>query len=357
MPETVMEPLSKTLFSGYIGEGPRVKEFEEKFGRWIGNENTLMVNSGTSALHLAVHLSIKSPESEVITTPMTCLATNAPIIRSGGKVVWADIDRKTGLIDPKSIEKKITKNTCAIVMVHWGGNPCQIDEINAIAKKYGIRTIEDAAHAIGTEYKGRHLGNNTSDFVVHSFQAIKHINTVDGGVLISRNGEDHERGKLLRWYGIDREIRQEDLRCESDVSEVGYKFHMNDVAATIGIEMMNYVDGIVAKHQANAKYYDENIKSEYLIPDNPDGKSAHWLYTINLPLEKRDEFIRYMIKNDVMASKVHARNDLHSAFRKSKVNLPGVDHFYSTMCSIPVGWWLSEDDRGKIIDLVNNFSI
>lgn len=145
------------------------------------------------------------------------------------------------------------------------------------------------------------------------------------------------------------------MRCESDVSEVGYKFHMNDVVATIGIDMMNYVDGIVAKHQANANYYDENIRSEYLIPDNPDGKSAHWLYTINLSPEKRDSFIRYMIKNDVMVSKVHARNDLHSAFKESRVTLPGVDNFYSTMCSIPVGWWLSEDERGKIVDLVNNF--
>ena len=355
MPKTVMKSLSETLFSGYIGEGPRVKEFEEKFGKWLGTKNVLMLNSGTSGLHLAYHLCIENPGDEIITTPMTCMPTNTAIINTkGAKIVWADIDPITGLIDPQDIERKITKRTKAIVMVHWGGNPCDIDEINKIAKKHNIKTVEDAAHSIGTFYKGRHVGNNTSDFVIYSFQAIKHINTVDGGALICRNSIDYNRAKLLRWYGIDRDKKSKDLRCELDVAEAGYKFHMNDVCATIGLDMMNYVDDIVMKHRKNADYFDSSLSVQY-IQECVYGKSAYWLYTVHIQNGRRDEFIKYMDKNGVMVSKVHARNDYHSAFKDSKVKLPGVDKFYSTMCSIPVGWWLSKNDRRKIVDLVNNF--
>jgi len=357
MPKTVIRPLIKTLTSEYIGEGPKVKEFENKFGSWLGTKNILMLNSATSALHLAYHMCIVNPGDEIISTPMTSLPTNAPIINTkGAKVVWADIDPITGLINPKDIEKKITKKTKAIVMVHWGGNPCEIDRINRIAQKYNIKTIEDAAHSIGSLYKGRHLGNNTSDFVVYSFQAIKHITTVDGGALICRNAKDHYRARLLRWYGIDRdkESKSGDLRCEQDVAEVGYKFHMNDVSATIGIEMIKYVDTIVKSHRRNAKYYNENLKIKF-IPESIHSKSAYWLYTVHISNNRRDEFMNYMKKNGVMTSKVHARNDWHSAFKDSQTKLPGVDQFYSTECCIPVGWWLTKKDLIKIVNLINDF--
>ena len=357
MPKTVFKPLIKTLTSGYIGEGPKVKEFEKKFGSWLGVKNVLMLNSATSALHLAYHICIANPGDEIISTPMTSLPTNAPIVNiKGAKVVWADIDPITGSIKPEDIEKKITKKTKAIVMVHWGGNPCEINKINRIARKYNIKTIEDAAHSIGSLFKGRHLGNNTSDFVICSFQAIKHITTVDGGALICKNKKNYQRAKLLRWYGIDREAKSlsNDLRCEQNVAEAGYKFHMNDVSATIGIEMMKYVDRIVKSHRENAKYYNENLKTKF-IPESINGKSAYWLYTIHIDNNRRDEFMRYMKENGVLVSKVHARNDWHSAFKTSQIKLPGVDQFYSTECCIPVGWWLTKKNLTKIVNLINNF--
>ncbi len=356
MPKSVGKPLLQTLFSGYIGEGPRVKEFEEKFGEWVGAKNVLMLNCATSALHLAYHMCVDEPGDEIISTPMTSLPTNAPIMNTkGAKIVWADVDPKTGLISPKDIEKKITKRTKAIVMMHWGGNPCDIDAINAIAKKHGIKTIEDAAHSIGTLYKGRHPGNNTSDFVVYSFQAIKHITTVDGGALICKSDRDHHRAKLLRWYGIDRtQTPGNDLRCEQDVAEAGYKFHMNDVAATIGLEMMKHVDGIVQKHRDHAAYYDEKLKVDH-IPASAYGQGSYWLYTVHIKNDRRDKFIDYMRENGVVVSKVHARNDWHSAFKEFKAVLPGVDEFYSTECCIPVGWWLTKKDLQKIAKLVNDF--
>jgi len=355
MPESVREPLWETLASGYIGQGPRVEEFEKMYGEWIGNPQVLTVNAGTSGLHLAYHMMIEEPGDEIITTAMTCTATNTPIVNTKmGKIVWADVDPKSGLIDPSDIEHRITPRTKGIVMVHLGGNPCAIDEINELAHRHGLKTVEDGAHSIGTTYKGRRLGDNTSDFVMYSFQAIKHMTTIDGGALICRDKADYDRGKLLRWYGIDRNVKSEDLRCEEDVVEAGYKFHMNDVAATVGIEMMKYVDEIVAKHQANAAYYDAHIRFEH-VPTNPDGVSAHWLYTIHIPDGKRDAFMRYMNSNGVMCSKVHARNDTHTMFKDFRATLPGLEQFYSTMCNIPVGWWLTEEERERIVQTVNNF--
>lgn len=355
MPKTVKDPLIKTLFSGYIGQGKKVDEFEKKLGARIGNNKVITVNSGTSALHLAYHISINRPGDEIITTPMTCAATNIPIINTkGGKIVWADINPKTGSIDPADVEQKITKRTCAIVMVHWGGNPCDINQLNKIARRYKLITIEDAAHSLGSTYKNKPLGNNTSDFVAYSFQAIKHITTGDGGALFCRKKKDYNRAKLLRWYGIDREKKTKDFRCEIDIQEAGYKFHMNDVAATIGIEMLKYLDLIVEKHRENAQYYNEHLKVEY-VQENPDGKSSYWLYTILLPKKKRDKFINYMLKNGVQVSKVHVRNDMHTAFKQYKTSLPGVAEFNARHCCIPVGWWITEKEREKIVKLINKF--
>src|SRR3989339_75085 len=355
MPKSLKEPLWKTMMSGYIGQGPRVEEFEKILKKWINNPYILTVNSGTSALHLAYHMCIEKPGDEIITTAMTCTATNTPIVNTkGAKIVWADVNPITGLIDPIEIEKKITPRTKVITMVHLGGNTPDIDKINRIAKKYNIKTVEDAAHGFGTLYKKRHLGNNTSDFVMHSLQAIKHINSIDGGLLICKNKKDYDRAKLLRWYGIERNIKSEDLRCEEDVVEAGYKFHMNDVCATVGIEMMKYADEIISKHRENAKYYDKNLKVDY-VKENPDCDSAYWLYTIHIKNGRRDEFMRYMLAHNIMASKVHARNDTHTMFKEFKTNLPNLDKFYSSMICIPVGWWLTKKDLNYIVKTINNF--
>lgn len=252
MPEEVVEPLKDVLMSGYIGQGKVVDEFESRLGTMIGNPNVLTVNSGTSAIHLALRLANVGYGDEVISTPMTCSATNEPILERGAKIIWADIKPRTGEIDPNDIRRKITPKTKAIVCVHWGGYPCNLKAINTIAKEHGIKVIEDAAHAMLAEFGARYIGNH-SDFVCFSFQAIKHMTTVDGGALFCHNRDDYKRGKLLRWYGLDRESSA-CFRCEQNIQEHGYKFHMNDVNATIGLVQLNYVREIVTKCQENGDY-------------------------------------------------------------------------------------------------------
>lgn len=369
MAESVADKLREVMYSGYIGEGPKVKEFEKLLSDYTGHDRILTVNSGTSALHLAYHMALYNEgvkgtkvnsDFEIITTPITCTATNTPIINNSAKLVWADVDPISGNIDPKDIERKITKNTKAIVAVHWGGNPCDLAAINAIAKKHNILTVEDGAHSMGAEYKGRPIGSD-SDFLMYSFQAIKHITSVDGGALVMKSQKHYDRAKLLRWYGIDREPKTKealDLRCELDVAEAGYKFHMNDVCATIGIENFKKLTWILERHRDNAKFYDEAFAGNDKVVvshQNKDGKSAYWLYTIHL--NNRDEVMKKMTEIGVATSKVHARNDTHSMFKDFlDVNLPNAEKFNQSHLCIPVGWWVSKEDREYIVENIIKFA-
>ncbi len=349
MPESVMEPLKATLMSGYIGQGSKVDEFEAKLGAWFGQPHVLTLNSCTSALQLALRLANVGHGDDVISTAMTCMATNVPILAMGARPVWADINPNTGNLDPGSLRKRITAKTKAIVVVHWGGYPCDLDEINAIGKEKGIPVIEDAAHGMGSLYKGKKIGGN-SDFVCFSFQAIKHMTTVDGGALLCRKKADHERGKLLRWYGINREGPRKDFRCEEDVLEYGYKFHMNDVSAVIGLEQLRHVDGIIGKHRANAAYYEKELaglKTLRPLSYASDRQSAYWLFSLRV--KDKPNFMKSIMAQGITVSQVHARNDLHTVFKAFRADLPGVTEFVNDMVCIPVGWWISEADRQRVV--------
>lgn len=378
MADSVDKPLLETLHSGFIGEGPRVLEFEKTLRRHLRAENVLTTNSGTSALHLAYHLCHKPYSSDIYTTPITCTATNNPIIHNNCNIVWVDVDSITGNITPETLKNALEENyhepcgfptASAVSIVHWGGNPCDIFGILKVIKskffstscgdylnKYnGIKLIEDGAHSLGMEYNGQPFGHY-SDFAIHSFQAIKHITAGDGGCLICKNKEDYERAKLLRWYGIDREVKEGiDLRCELDIAEAGYKFHMNDIAATIGNENFKYLPQILQKHRDNAKFYNEVFKGKVkYAPENPNGKSAYWLYTIHV--ENRDELMKKLGEAGIMSSKVHSRNDTHSMFKEFERPLPGVEEFNRTHLCIPVGWWVTDEDREYIAEQVIKYA-
>ena len=348
MPESVMEPVMKTLRSGYIGQGAKVEEFEQAIGKKVGSPNALTVNTCTSALRLAMRLAGVGPGTEVITSPVTCVASNSPIIEQHADIVWGDVDPWTGNIDPLDVERKITPKTKAVVAVHWGGYPCDVDDLLRICRKYGIALIEDAAHALGSTYRGRSMGSSQS-FCCFSFQAIKHITTVEGGLLVCPSMDSYREGRLLRWYGIDRDTPRKDLRCEEDIKSVGYKYNFNDVGATIGLEQLKYVDGIIEKHRANAAYYDTIIPGFRKVKGlryAKDRQSSYWLYTIRV--SDREDFQDFMKKKDIQVSQVHVRNDVHTAFKQYRRNLPGVDEFTRDQVSIPVGWWVTEEDRRNV---------
>jgi perosamine synthetase len=335
----------------FIGEGPISAKFEKEFGELVGG-NPLVVSSGTAAIDLALHLIGVEPGDEVISTPMTCTATNNSILLKGAIPVWADVDPYTGLIDPKDVVGKITRKTRAIVAVDWGGKLCDYDSLCS----YGIPVVQDAAHALLATRSGRHFG----DYTCWSFQAIKHLTTGDGGA-IRVPAHQYDRAKLLRWYGLDR-TKGESFRCSQDIVEAGYKYHMNDIAASIGLANLPSVRGVVETHRSNAKYYDEALMGLTFVrrPEYDEG-SSWWLYTLLIGESKldRDHFISMLDARGIASSQVHRRNDEYTAFREvcnDEISLPGVDYFSSRQVSIPVGWWLTHQDREKIVQVVKEWS-
>lgn len=355
---SVDKPLLEVLHSGYITQGPKVDEFERILAKYLGNEKTITLNSGTSALTLAFRLAGVQAGAEVIATPMTCTATNLPILANGGKIVWADIDPKSGLTDPADVERKITDKTVAIVVCDWGGMPNDMTALMAIGKKHGIPVIEDAAHAFGAELNGVKIGA-LANYTCFSFQAIKHLTTGDGGLLTVCCEEPYRRGRILRWFGIDRDAPTKDSRIDQDIEEWGYKYHMNDLAATIGIAQMAHIDQIVAAHRSNAAWYDQTLDTMFERVTGPEGaRSAYWLYTILLPDQiLRDKFKSYMLSKDIQVNQVHKRNDHYTVFRPfNNGPLPGVDEFADRMICIPVHSNLSRQDLIKITDAANAFA-
>lgn len=352
-PENVSKVLEEVFDSGFLTEGDYSDKFEKSFSEFIGNPNTCLTNSCTSALDLARHVCDIQNEDEVITTAMTCLATNLPFYQRGAKLVFADVKKETGNIDPEDVERKITPKTKAIVVVHWAGQPVDIEAISSISSKYNIPVIEDAAHALDSKYKGLPIGQH-SDFVCFSFQAIKHLTCADGGAIACKRQEDAERIRRLRWFGLDRSIKGIQ-RWSQDISEGGYKYHMNNLNAAIGIEQLKNIRHLINQHKLNSAYYDENINNPRIkkLQRDENSDSASWIYS--LLTEDREDFQSYLSKNGIASDWVHVRNDQYTIFKKFKTDLPNLDYFESRLINIPVGWWLNKSDLKHITDTVNKY--
>ena len=355
MPKDVVEPVKQVLFSGFINEGIQVAEFEKRLRQRIGNPLTFATNSCTSSLTLALKIAGVGPGAEVVTAPMTCVATNTPIKNLFAKAVWCDIDPNTGNIDPEQIEEKITEKTKAILFVDGMGIPADLDRIKAVGQKYNIKVIEDAAQAFGAVYKGRNIGC-LSDFTCFSFQAIKHISTGDGGALSFLNEDDYHWGRKLKWFGIDREATKDSAgnwrgsHWDCIIPEAGYKFNMNNLDAALGLEQLKYADSIIKAHRDNANYYLENLKDipGLSLPDiAQDIQPAWWVFM--LFADKRDELAKKLAEYGIRSSLLNVRNDTYECFQESKTRLPNVTKFQEKELCIPCGWWVSPEDREWIV--------
>lgn len=358
MPKEVDSSLLNTVHSGYIGQGPKVEAFEKAISKYIKHPYTVALNNCTAAISLALHLCGVGAGDEVISTAQTCVATNMPIFLTGAKIVWADIDPSSILIDPHSIAKKITSKTKVIVAVDWGGHPADIDEIRKIAyktvkgKKISIPIIEDSAQSFGASYKGKRVGHS-ADFTCFSFGPIKTLTTGDGGMLITKSKKNYERARLLRWYGIDRTKPGRDSRIEENIYEAGFKYIMNDIAATIGLSGLTTMEAVINKNRENAAFYFDalsNVAGLTLLPEKDFGKSSYWFFTLRV--KRKKAFIAHLNKHGIGCSSVHRRNDTHPVMRAFKTNLPQLDLIEKDMCAIPVGWWVTSQERRCIVDTI-----
>ena len=360
-PDTGKE-VSKVLTSGYITQGAKVEEFENSLKKWFNYEYILTVNSATSGLTLALRLCNLSMGDKVLSTPLTCFATNASILANNLDIKWLDVDINTGTIDMEDLQEKINYYNYikVLMLVHWGGFPVDLKNIRNIVPK-DVTLIEDCAHAFGAEYEGEKLGAHCSKYnsiCVFSLQAIKHLTTGDGGLIFLPNKEMYERAKLLRWYGIDRQKRSSngDFRLENDIIEWGYKFHMNDINATIGLCNLPYIEENLIKIRNNVEYYNSHLREVNgveMMLETPNSVTAGWIYTIKII--GKPKFIEYMKKKCVTVSQVHQRNDINYCVKKYVNVLNNLDKLEKFIISIPCGWWLTNQEREYIVTCIKEW--
>ena len=376
MSKDVIQPVNDILMSGFITQGKQVEKYETELKKYLGTEYVLTLNSATAGLTLATRL-LKdkddtfnwpgfNTENDIVLTPaLTCFATTASILSNNVKIRWLDVDLNTANIDLDDVKKKLNEYTKIIYLVHWGGTPVDLDKLNQICEEhktiYGFKpvVVEDCAHAFGAEFNGKKLSNH-GNICVYSTQAIKHLTTGDGGIITLPYKSLYDRCKLLRWYGINRDKRNykgNDFRLENDIIEYGYKFHMNDISATLGLYNLPHIPSLLEKNRRNATFYDNKLKGiEWLrlMKNNPKSNSAYWLYTIRVLNGKKLEFMNKMKEVGIMTSQVHNRNDINSCVNDYKETLPNLDVLEKELVCIPVGWWLKEDELEYIIKNILN---
>jgi perosamine synthetase len=328
--------VAELLDSTFLSEGKLVKEFESLLHQRLAIENPVALNSGTTALHLALVLAGVGEGDEVIIPAQTFIATGLVVVQQKAIPVFADIDYHTGNISALSLREKITPKTKAIIVVHWGGYPCDMDEIQEVAKSYNIPVIEDAAHALGAEYKGRAIGS-ISEYTCFSFQAIKHLTTGDGGAVACRSRENWKRAMVARWFGIDRDKAEPSILGERiySVEELGFKYHLNDYCAALGIANMDGLDARLQRRRTIAAFYDQELSGVAGITPflySPDRKSSYWLYGCHV--ERRKDFINALNSRGVTASVIHQRIDRNAIFGLK--DLPHQQEFELTQIHIPI---------------------
>jgi perosamine synthetase len=291
---------------------------------------------------------------EVIIPAQTFVATATAVLMAGGTPVFADIQPGGPNIDSTDIESRISPRTKAIIVVHYGGYPCDMDEINAVARKHGLKVVEDAAHALGASYRGRPIGS-IGDFAIFSFQAIKQLTTGDGGMLVCRDAEDHQTAYRRRWFGIDRANRKPSSlgQPEWDITELGYKYHMNDMVAAIGLAQLEVFDSAQTRRQSLQSLYRsqlEGVSGLTLLDEKTDRVSGCWLFTILV--DRRLDFINALKSRGVEAAVWHQRIDCNTLLGGERPDLPNQTLFNNTQVSIPCRSTLTEMEVNCIISAV-----
>ena len=353
--EKTRQYVNNTLNTRWIGQGPRVEEFEKKFSKKYGKGNkALAVGSGTDALHLAYILANIQKDDEVIVPVFTCTATNIPLLYIGARIVFADIQPGTLNIDPKHVNELITDKTKAIVCVHYGGLPCDMNELKKIAQNRNIPIIEDAAHAVGATYNGQSIGS-ISEYTMYSFQAIKHITTGDGGMLLIKNSDLFEKAKRLRWFGIDRSSKQLGI-WENDIKEVGYKYQMTDISAAMGLAGLEDIDDTLRHRRKLLSIYEQKIKDipgiRIIGTGYKDREHAAWLCTVEV--ENRADLMKKLRDKRIESAQVHYRNDRYSIFGTRRNNLPNMDAIEDKYLVLPLHTHLTVEDVAYVCETIKS---
>jgi len=320
IPKNTIRALKKVFSGRWVGQGPLVDKLEIIFSKkFAANMPSIAVGSGTDALHLAYILADIKKNDEIICPIFTCTATNIPLLYIGAKIKFADIDPETFNIDIDSVKKLITKKTKAIAFVNYGGLPCNLKELNKLAKKHKLVLIQDAAQSLAATYEKKAI-TKYADFTIFSFQAIKQITSGDGGMLVLKNKSLVKKAKRIRWFGIDR-LAKQGGNWENDITEIGYKYQMTDIGAALLLESIKEFGKIKKTRRLIFETYkkilskNKNVK----IVDSKEIKGhANWLFTILV--EKKDYLQKKLREKLIETNQVHFRNDRYTIFKKFTQN-------------------------------------
>lgn len=355
-----LEVLREPFKTGWIGLGPKTKEFEVAFARYIGTDHALGMNSCTAALHLA--LKVMGVEGrEVITTPMTFVSTNHAILYNGGIPVFCDIEEDTLNIDAANIEQLVTKRTAAIIVVHYGGHACDMDKILGIAKKHDLKVVEDCAHACGGEYKSRKLGS-LGDISCFSFHAVKNLATGEGGMVNTDDAEAAGRIKKLRWMGISADTfsrEEKDTKKYSwhyEVEELGFKCHMHDITASLGLVQLKKLDKMNKRRKEITERYNRGLKKLGWLktPVVKDyAKPSYHNYVIKTVY--RDRLNDYLKSEGISTGVHYVPNHHYKMYRKFNAKVPVCDEVWKTILTLPLYPDLSDSQADMIIDQIKGF--
>jgi UDP-4-amino-4,6-dideoxy-N-acetyl-beta-L-altrosamine transaminase len=363
--EDDIEEVVKVLRSDWITTGPKIEEIENALCKYIRCKYAVAVNSGTSALDIAVQ-SIGLPEgSEVITTPFTFVATSNAILYNGLKPVFADICSDTFNIDPDEIRKKISRDTRAIIYVDYAGQPCDIKVIKEIADEFGLYLIEDASHAIGAEYGNEKVGN-FADLTIFSFHPVKHITTGEGGAVMTGDEELYERLLLLRNHGIDKDAHDRygpDASWAYDMKYLGRNYRITDFQAALGISQLKKLDGFIERRSELASMYDgllSDVDAVRLPVVRGNVKHAWHLYTILLDESiGRDEFFKYMrgvnIGVNVHYIPVYRHSYYVRNFGFDPEDFPVTEEVFKRIVTLPLYPNMNTDNMFYVCDKVKNY--
>jgi len=371
-----LDALAEIFETGWIGLGPKTAEFEQKFSEYVGAEHAIATNSATAALHLACMLLELVPGDEVLIPTMTFVSTAHAAVYCGAKPVFVDVDPETLCIDLEDMVRKITPRTRAVIPVHYGGHPCQMDEIWEIAERKNFAVIEDAAHACGSQYKGRNIGGlEKSAVTCFSFHAVKNLATGDGGMITTNHSEYVNKLKRLRWVGIDKSTweRTEEVLANMDLSirsyanygwyyevqDLGYKYHMNDISAVIGLVQLQKLEAANKRRkQIVQKYQSELSKLAWLqCPVEKEySNSCHHNYVIKTPFRDR---LNLWMKEKGIATGVHYLPAHLQPYYQRLYNyhLPNAEKVWKQLLTLPLYPDLADEEVDYVINTILDFQV
>jgi UDP-4-amino-4,6-dideoxy-N-acetyl-beta-L-altrosamine transaminase len=360
-----IKAVTDALKTDWITQGPKVAEFEELIANYCNAKYAVAFSSGTAALHAATFAAGISSGDEVITTPITFAADGNCILFVDGTVKFADVKIDTYNIDPEKIQEKINSKTKAIIPVDYTGQPCDIDEINDIAKEHNLVVIQDAAHSIGSEYKGKKVGGLT-DLATFSFHPVKTITTGEGGMVLTNNDNYYEKLKVFRTHGITKnpeKIMRNKGGWYYEMHYLGYNYRLTDFQCALGISQFKKLEKFIERRQEISKIYNEAFTDtkEIVTPyEKRDVKSAYHLYMIQLNLEKLrvdrkrifDALRAENIGVHVHYIPLHLQPYYQETFGYKNGDFPVAEEYYERAITLPLFPKMDDNDVNDVINAV-----